>query len=84
MTTTGSLDVKRTGCDDVRMNIKQHRMALGLTQRGLAARAGAHVRDVQRWERFEVMPGQSWRDRLAAAVGVSPHDIDWHGPREVD
>jgi non-specific serine/threonine protein kinase len=54
--------------------VRQHRLIAGLTQEGLAERAGVGVRTVQGLENGENLPRRETLRRLAEALGLSADD----------
>lgn len=56
-------------------NLKQFRQARGLAQYGLATLAQTSPTTIVATERWGYVPTPMVRQRLAAALGVSEHDI---------
>ena len=61
------------------MTLKEHREKVGMTQEMTARAVGVRIQVYQRWE-YGRVPKRRSREALARAFGVSPSDIDWHGP----
>lgn len=51
------------------------RRAAGISQAELARRLGTQRRNIIRWERNEVKPGQAWSGALAEELRISIEDI---------
>src|SRR5229473_3489902 len=54
--------------------LRQYRLAAGLTQAGLAERAGLSVHGIQKLERGVTHPFRDTAHRLAAALQLSPEN----------
>src|SRR5579872_7223196 len=54
--------------------LRERRLATGLTQEALAARAGMGVRSLQALERGESKPLRDTLQRLVVALGLTPED----------
>jgi len=65
------------------MNVRDVRKARGMGQQALADALGVDRRQVSRWENGQV-PYREMRAAIARALDVSPHAIDWHGPRGIE
>lgn len=59
------------------MHLRSLRQAAGLTQFGLAVRAGVTERTISRIELGAHGPNEATRVRIADALGVSVEEIDW-------
>lgn len=56
-------------------NVREKRLALGISQEELASRSGLHMTDVGRIERGERDPGVRTVARLAEGLGVTPAEL---------
>src|SRR3954453_20602450 len=55
--------------------VRQLRQDAGLSQAGLAAAAGVHLRQIHRYESGEQQPALDVAQRLAAALGVTLDEV---------
>ena len=61
----------------MKKTIRLLRHERGMTQLALAKAAGVDERSVIRWESGSHCPMAHKRHAVAAALGVSPDDVDW-------
>ena len=60
--------------------LRTHRLKLGLTQEGVAERAGLSVHAIQKLERGTTHPYRDTTNRLVGALGLSTEDeAEFHG-----
>jgi repressor LexA len=60
-------------------NIRERRLARGLTMRDLADRMGTHYTTIAKIERSERRLTPDWVARFASALGIDPSDISTNG-----